>query len=521
MRQHNIALASVIAIALNFNPITAHAGGCMTPAMGNIVESYTLEVFEGQEFMVPECGVNIVDGQCVILTALAEMQNGFAPVCLGDLDMTAADFNCDGTVNIIDVTRQLAHAVRDYDEMVQWIQDAGWPNADGDLIHDDCDEDLDNDGWSNDEDPCPTDAFNACPSNSCLTTDCDDGNECTWDNCYLPTGECVNGDIPVGAEVPCGLDGICYNGICISTCSQDEDCPDSSLSCADNPHPMADDGTLAAYTGTCLYSNTGKGYCEPDWFTYGDCYNGCIDAQTCADGTECTLGTFDENGNLLGEGFVPNGGYITSPQGDVLYICELGEFQPLLSNDGPMIVCGEVDANGDDFFIPNLGHAEDMANGKNLFSCFDCGVGGGTGCQEVIQYSGFNTGEQIGYFCEVQTEIEICTSGCSGSACSPIGQVDFFTFMCGELGCNVEIAWSFDQEPLVESADVIKMPASVLCQSSMVALQVLNGDGPPAGLDPNGQPIELYQSSGNTDAWWVKNSDLDGAASWTKWCLNL
>ncbi len=213
----SIAIAVTISLAA---PVSSFAGGCPPAAAGNIVENYSLELYDGEWYEVQQCEVDIVDLQCSIVTLLWDMNQNVTitpPACLDGLDPSAVDLNCDGSIDVIDVVRIIEDIVRPlYSDKVQWMQNAGWPDADGDLVHDACDPDADGDGFTEDVDPCPMDTWNACPANPCNSTDCDDGNECTWDACWPLTGECTNFQITLNFEVSCGTNatGICDAGIC-------------------------------------------------------------------------------------------------------------------------------------------------------------------------------------------------------------------------------------------------------------------------------------------------------------------
>ncbi len=164
-----------------------------------------------------------------------------------------------------------------------------------------------------DNDACTTDA---CTSGTCVNTaaDCDDADACTDDSCDAASGDCVNTDRT------CDAGQTCVDGVCVQTCTSQNECDDSDP-CTDdtcvnnacvNDAKVCDDGlfctgteTCEAATGDCVSDgdpcdpatetcNETTDACDPQAAceTDADCLDDvfCNGDETCVDGA-CVAGT--------------------------------------------------------------------------------------------------------------------------------------------------------------------------------------------------------------------------------------
>lgn len=113
--------------------------------------------------------------------------------------------------------------------------------------------------------------------------DCGAGGECTVMKCEA--GVCVEHRADQGVECS---DGVCDGGVCVE-CTEDEDCDGGHCSegacreCTEDEHC----GALFCVSGSCVScredGDCAAGICAGD----GRCV-GCVDAEDCDDGVECT-----------------------------------------------------------------------------------------------------------------------------------------------------------------------------------------------------------------------------------------
>jgi hypothetical protein len=133
-----------------------------------------------------------------------------------------------------------------------------------------------------------------CLAGLCTSADqCDDGNECTRDECDPSTGACASPAI--ARAVDCGSlgGGFCAAGLCITICAEDPDCgflnnPCAELRCGEDPfrpNPFIG-GCYTDYvpSGALCYPDPSLGVCDGE----GNCVE-CVHPSDCPDdGNECT-----------------------------------------------------------------------------------------------------------------------------------------------------------------------------------------------------------------------------------------
>jgi len=104
----------------------------------------------------------------------------------------------------------------------------------------------------------------------CVGVDCDDDNDCTWDECNWFDGSCFNPSVEDGADCSLGdLPGVCASGACQGLC-EDASC----------------DHTECAFNGTC---NSNDGAC--DYTFFADDGTLCSEGE-CLDGVCAPVGAF-------------------------------------------------------------------------------------------------------------------------------------------------------------------------------------------------------------------------------------
>ena len=149
----------------------------------------------------------------------------------------------------------------------------------------------------------------------CEGVDCDDGNECTDNDCDSTSGTCINEPIEDGTECDGGA-GICSSGECVEVdlcegvdCDDGNDCTDDACNPADGScsNTAVDDGTECnGGAGTCV-----QGDCmDIDLCDGVDCTSGneCVEDGTCdpSSGT-CIAGANRPAGTACGEGGLCDG----------------------------------------------------------------------------------------------------------------------------------------------------------------------------------------------------------------------
>ena len=159
-----------------------------------------------------------------------------------------------------------------------------------------------------DGDSCTT--GDACKDGSCKAggpKNCDDGNVCTFDQCYPNTAD---GCYHLATKSPCciGVTSICDDG---NTCTND-DCDPKTSAClhSNNSAPCTDgsactgsdnckDGTCGGITISCDDGNPcSTDACDPK----NGCAHGTIDGGACDDGSPCTTGDVCSAGKCVGQG---------------------------------------------------------------------------------------------------------------------------------------------------------------------------------------------------------------------------
>jgi len=113
----------------------------------------------------------------------------------------------------------------------------------------------------------------------CDDVDCDDGNECTDNDCNLASGACVNDPVEDGTECDGGA-GTCSSGVCVAVdLCEGVDCDDGN-ECTDNDCDPA--------SGTCINDPVEDGtQCDGG---AGACSSGvCVEVDLC-EGVDCTSG---------------------------------------------------------------------------------------------------------------------------------------------------------------------------------------------------------------------------------------
>ncbi|MBW2628489.1 MAG: PKD domain-containing protein, partial [Deltaproteobacteria bacterium] len=113
----------------------------------------------------------------------------------------------------------------------------------------------------------------------CDDVDCDDGNECTDNDCDLASGTCINDPVEDGTECDGGA-GACSSGECVAVdLCEGVDCDDGN-ECTDNDCDPA--------SGTCINAPVEDGT-ECDGGA-GTCSSGeCVEVDLCED-VDCTSG---------------------------------------------------------------------------------------------------------------------------------------------------------------------------------------------------------------------------------------
>ena len=160
----------------------------------------------------------------------------------------------------------------------------------------------------------------------CDVVGCDDGNECTTDNCDLATGSCTN---PVAADGSAcdfgGLPGICISGLCEDAmlcdgvnCDDGNICTDDSCDpqdglCDHDPVPSSVSCDFGGVPGACV-----DGTCESECAL--------VD---CGDGDDCTADVCDPIDASCSNPFYPDDTLCDSGYGR----CQLGSCDPIPANE--------------------------------------------------------------------------------------------------------------------------------------------------------------------------------------------
>lgn len=223
---------------------------------------------------------SVIDVQCTILAALAQLNNSAPPACLpGPLSL--ADINCDGVTTVVDVQIDIALTLgQTLDPLL---------DANANLCVDACEGGCgpgSNGTACDDSDPCTE--SDVCLDGACSGTpiDCDDGNVCTNDscgaagcantpvgngvpsNCFIPHGG-VGCDIASCQGCVCGMDPFCcdtaWDGICANEAANQ-----CAASCPQITPTLCDDGNDCTQGDVCVS---------------GSCQGGAVD---CNDNIGCT-----------------------------------------------------------------------------------------------------------------------------------------------------------------------------------------------------------------------------------------
>ena len=133
---------------------------------------------------------------------------------------------------------------------------------------------------------CPGDqtlADGICTDTACIDVDCDDGKECTDDDCQ--GGVCGNDNVADGTDCDSGA-GVCINGVCV------EDTPCTGVDCT-SQNECVGDGTCNPADGLCIPGNNKPKdtTCTEDGGTFCDGGGACVQcilATDCDLGAECT-----------------------------------------------------------------------------------------------------------------------------------------------------------------------------------------------------------------------------------------
>lgn len=253
------------------------AGTAIPEAMGQCLDPPGDVTLDGQ--------TSVIDVQCTILAALAQLNNGAVPACLpGPLSL--ADINCDDSVTVVDVQIDIALTLgQTLDPLL---------DANANLCVDACEGPCGagSDGADCDDgDPCTE--SDSCQAGTCsgLPVNCDDGNECTMDACgatgctHTPApsslSNCLVNHGGLGCDnagcqnCVCGLDGFCcqvaWDGICASEAANEcaGSCPPGGVTICDdgNSCTSGDQCVDGACVGGPINCDDGIGctddFCEP------------------------------------------------------------------------------------------------------------------------------------------------------------------------------------------------------------------------------------------------------------------
>jgi hypothetical protein len=151
----------------------------------------------------------------------------------------------------------------------------------------------------------------------CEGVDCDDFNECTWDSCDPSDASCSYEPVPDGWY--CELDGwpgLCIGGVCTEDFCAGDPCNDGNECTFDNCDPFTEECTNDSVPDDwyCSFDTGGTGGTGGTGYTPGICFEGeCIEnlcaSNPCNDGNECTFDNCDPFTGQCTNDWVPDGWY--------------------------------------------------------------------------------------------------------------------------------------------------------------------------------------------------------------------
>ncbi|NNK05694.1 MAG: hypothetical protein HKP50_00105 [Myxococcales bacterium] len=219
----------------------------------------------------------------------------------------------------------------------------------------------------------------------CDDVDCDDGNECTDDECDLTSGECINAPVQDGTACDEGT-GMCSAGQCVEIdLCMDVDCDDgnectvdacdpSSGECSNEPvqdGTSCDEGAGTCSIGQCIVVNLCEGVdCTSD--------NECVEDGSCDPETGlCIAGANEPDGTACGDGGFCDG------NGNCIKINNCAELNkvvvaPLQTSTGNQISLSALGTDEDEDPIEYLwtgtgGSIEDSSAASTTYTCNDLG----------------------------------------------------------------------------------------------------------------------------------------------------
>jgi hypothetical protein len=128
-------------------------------------------------------------------------------------------------------------------------------------------------------------------SSLCEGVDCDDQNECTWDQCNTSDGSCSHDPVPNGSYCDFGgAPGLCVDGECVAELCAGVDCDYGNQCILDQCDPASGLCFLVPDDWPCDLLGVGDGVC-----LQGECVElGLCEAVDCTSGNECVQdGTCD------------------------------------------------------------------------------------------------------------------------------------------------------------------------------------------------------------------------------------
>lgn len=156
----------------------------------------------------------------------------------------------------------------------------------------------------------------------CAAVGCDDGDECTLDNCDPASGACTNPVAPNGTSCDFGgLPGICISGICEDAMLCDGiDCDDGNV-CTDDYCDPLDGSCQHDPVPSSVSCNSGGG---PGVCIDGACKSECA-LVDCDDGVECTEDVCNPIDASCSNVLAPDGSFCDSGYGR----CQSGSCDPI------------------------------------------------------------------------------------------------------------------------------------------------------------------------------------------------
>ena len=270
----------------------------------------------------------------------------------------------------------------------------------------------------------------------CDDVDCDDGNECTDNDCNLASGTCINDPVEDGIECDDGA-GTCSSGVCVEVdLCEDVDCDDGN-ECTDND--------CDPESGTCINDPVEDGTVCDDGA--GTCSSGvCVEIDLCEDvdcddGNECTDDDCDPNSGTCINDPIEDGTECDSGAGT----CESGVCVEV-------DLCKDTDCTSDNECVqdgtcnPENGMCIDGANRPSGTPCEDVGFCDGAGnckintCAELLTVVVSPLQTSVGNDIDLSAiasdddddPIAYRWTGTGGSIANP--NVASTTYTCGEGG---------------------------------------------------------------------------------------